>query len=517
MGKLSRDIWFGNELDDKLNKGIEKLFQVANAAYGPSAGIALVEKNYGAPNASRDGVTNVRKVYLEDPVENMAARTVVQASEKSNQVVGDGTTAVVILSYYLYKEARKLIGAGHNRMAVARMLRDTAELVLKQIDEIKIDATPELTRFVAKVSASDEALGEMIANVIDRVGIESNILVEHFDGIGCYDEEVSGLYFKKGFTNEYLINNFTALESVVKNADIFITKKTLRTAGDVTPILEKIVQSAGRGSEVVIIGDIIDEALATLALNKAQGIISPTVVDVPMFGPMRSLFLEDIAVYTGGKCLDEGAPSSSFTIDMLGGAESVTVNSNSTSIVGGEAASEDIDARVADLRNQYKEAESLVDKEEIKKRLSTLTGKIAIIRVGAATESERDEIKDRVDDAISATQAAIRDGVVPGGGTTLARMDTDYFNEAFEAPFKQLITNAGLNPEEALFKMLDSDNWYGFDLRNYSSTPVNLLEAGIIDPAEVTKQTVINAVSVVTTLITTTVGLTFKDREMKND
>jgi len=228
-------------------------------------------------------------------------------------------------------------------------------------------------------------------------------------------------------------------------------------------------------------------------------------------------YLEDIAVYTGGKCLDEGAPSSSFTIDMLGGAESVTVNSNSTSIVGGEAASEDIDARVADLRNQYKEAESLVDKEEIKKRLSTLTGKIAIIRVGAATESERDEIKDRVDDAISATQAAIRDGVVPGGGTTLARMDTDYFNEAFEAPFKQLITNAGLNPEEALFKMLDSDNWYGFDLRNYSSTPVNLLEAGIIDPAEVTKQTVINAVSVVTTLITTTVGLTFKDREMKND
>lgn len=516
MGKLSRDIWFGNELDDKLAKGIEKLYQVANAAYGPSAGIALVEKNYGAPNASRDGVTNVRKVYLEDPVENMAARTVVQASEKSNQVVGDGTTAVVILSYYLYKEARKLIGAGHNRMVVAKMLQQTAENVLEQIDKMKVEATPELTRAVAKVSASDEALGDMIADVIDRVGIESNILVEHFDGIGCYDEEVDGLYFKKGFTNEYLINNFTALESVVKNADIFITKKPLRTAGDVTPILEKIVRTAGKGNDLVIIGEVLDEALATLALNKAQGIISPTLVDVPMFGPMRSLFLEDIAVYTGGRALDEGAPSSSFSVEMLGSAETVTVTSNSTSIVGGQP-SEDLEVRIADLRKQYDEAENQVDKEEIKKRLSALTGKIAIIRVGAATESERDEIKDRVDDAISATQAAIRDGVVPGGGTTLARVKTDNFTDAFQAPFKQLMLNAGKNPEEALFKVLAKKLWYGFNLKSWDGEPVNLLEEGIIDPAEVTKQTVINATSVVTTLITTTVGLTFKDREMKND
>jgi chaperonin GroEL len=517
MGKLARDIWFGKELEEKYDAGVEKVFQVANAAYGPSAGIAAVEKNYGYPNASRDGVTNVRKVYLDDPVENMAARTVVQASEKSNQVVGDGTTAVVILAYHLYKEAKKLISGGHNRMVVARMLREMADSAVEQIDSIKKEADPALTRFVAKVSASDEALGDLIADVIERVGIESNILVEKFDGIGTYDEEVKGLYFKKGFTNEYLINNFTALESVVHDADIFITKKTLRTAGDIAPIIEKFVRAVGANHELVIIGEVIDEALATLALNKAKGVVNTTLVDIPFHGGMRALYLEDIAAYTGGKALDEGAPSSSFEIAMLGGAKTVNVTSTSTSIVDGEAAKEDVDSRVADLRRQLKEADNPIDREEITKRISLLTGKIAIIRVGAATEQERDEIKDRVDDAISATQAAIRDGVVPGGGVALARTATEHFGDALKAPFKTLVTNAGHNPDEALFKMLEAETWSGFDLRDYKNKVVSLLDAGIIDPAEVTKQTVINAVSVVTTLITTTVGITFKDRTMKDD
>lgn len=517
MGKLARDIWFGKELEEKYDAGVEKVFQVANAAYGPNAGIASVEKNYGYPNASRDGVTNVRKVYLDDPVENMAARTIVQASEKSNQVVGDGTTAVVILAYHLYKEAKKLISGGHNRMVVAKMLRETADKVTESIDNMKMVADDELIRFVAKISASDEALGDLIADVIKRVGIESNILVEKFDGIGTYDEEVKGLYFKKGFTNEYLINNFTALESVVHNADIFITKKTLRTAGDIAPIIEKFVRTVGQNNELVIIGEVVDEALATLALNKAKGIVNTTLVDVPFYGGYRALYLEDIAAYVGGKALDEGAPSSTFETSMLGGAKTVTVTATSTSVIDGEAAKEDIEVRVADLRRQLKESDNPIDKEEITKRISMLTGKIAIIRVGAATEQERDEIKDRVDDAISATQAAIRDGVVPGGGVALARASSPHFGDALKAPFKTLVSNAGHNPDEALFKMLEADTWFGFDLRDFKGKPVDLLKAGIIDPAEVTKQTIINAVSVVTTLITTTVGITFKDRTMKDD
>ena len=517
MSKISRDVWYDKELEEKLMAGVSKVYRVAKAAYGPGAGNASLELNYGDPLSSRDGVTNVRKVYLEDAVENMGARYIVQASEKSNKLVGDGTTAVVILSYHLYKEAMKLIGAGHNRMVVSRKLKRVATEVIQQIDDIKIETTPELTRFVAKVSASDEAIGNMIADVMERVGLESNIIVEEFDGIGSYDEEVDGFYFRKGFTNEYLINNLTNLESKIDEADIFITEKTLTTASDIAPILEKIIQAGGKGSDLVIIGEVVDEALATLALNKVNKNIFPTLVDVPVYGPLRSLFLEDIAVYTNGTVFPTGANAKSFTVNMLGSAEKVVINSYSTTIMKGEGAEEDILMRAEDLRIQLEEAESLVDKEEIKKRLSALTGKVAIIKVGAPTQVERGEVQLRVEDAIASTQAAIRDGIVPGGGTTLARMNTADFQEAFEAPFKTLVENAGFNPEGALYELMNSKPWHGFDLRKDASKPVDLLKAGIIDPAEVVKETVRNAVSVVSTLVTTSVAITYRDREMKSD
>ena len=352
MSKLSRDIWYDEQLEDKLAKGVEKVYRVARAAYGPGAGNASLELNFGDPLSSRDGVTNVRKVYLEDAVENMGARYIVQASEKSNKLVGDGTTAVVILSYHLYKEAMKLISAGHNRMVVSRKLKEVATDVIEQIDAMKKETTPELTRFVAKVSASDEAIGDMIADVMERVGLESNIIVEEFDGIGSYDEEVDGFYFRKGFTNEFLINNLTNLESKIDDADIFITEKTLQTASDIAPILEKIIMAGGKGSDLVIVGEVVDEALATLALNKVNKNIFPTLVDVPVYGPLRSLFLEDIASYTNGTVFPTGANAKSFQVNMLGSAEKVVVNSYSTTIMNGEGAQEDIDMRVADLRTQ---------------------------------------------------------------------------------------------------------------------------------------------------------------------
>ena len=517
MTKLSRSIVYGKELDQKLAAGVEAAYLVANACYGPASGNALIELNYGFPISSRDGVTNLRKVYLQDPEENMAARTIVQASEKSNKLVGDGTTAVAILSYYLYMEAMKLISGGHNRMEVSRLLRKIAADVIDQIDKMKRPTTPELSRFVAKVSASDEAIGDMIADVIERVGLEGNIIVEEFDGIGTYDEEVDGFYFRKGFTNEFLINNLTSLESRLDNPDIFICEKTLRTAADVNPILNKVIEAGGHGMELVLIGEVIEEALATVALNKAKGNIAVTLVDVPVFGPMRALFMEDIAIYTGGKVFPSGANSASFTTDMLGGAERFIVNSFSTTIIGGEGATEDLNARVDDLRTQLRESENLVDKEEIRKRLSALTGKVAIVRVGAPTEVDRGEVQLRVEDAIAATQSAIRDGIVPGGGLALARVKVKAFSEAFKAPFKTLVDNAGYNSQEALFKALEKPTWYGYDLRSYTGKPVDLLKAGILDPAEVTKETVRNAVSVVSTLITTTVSISFKDREMKSD
>jgi len=520
MSKMSRKIAHGVEFQAAKDKAIEAAYELAKAAYGPSAGNVAIETSYGYPVVSRDGVTNLRKLYLEDGNENMAARIVVQASEKSNKLVGDGTTAVVILSYHLYKEAMKLIGAGYNHMIVRRMLDKTAADMIARIDEFKVEATPELARYVAKVSASDEAIGDMVADVIEKVGIEGNIIVEEFDGIGSYDEEVDGFYFRKGFTNEFLINNLSSLESRISDADIFITEKSLTTASDIAPILNKIIEKAGRGVDLLIVGEVADEALATLALNKVKGNINPTLVDAPVAGPMRSLFLEDVAITTGGKVFPTGAKPASFDINMIGTANKVVVNSYSTSIIEGGGVQEDILGRIDELRLQLEEAESLVDKEELRKRISTLTGKISIIRVGAPTEVDRGEVQLRVEDAIAATQSAVRDGIVPGGGVCLARTATDDFKDAFQAPFQTLVENAGYNPKEALFKAMSEKNkWAGFNLRaeDFDYTPVDLLKEGIIDPAEVVKEAVRNATSVVGTLITTTVGITFRDREQKAD
>lgn len=517
MSKLSRKISHGEEFQLAKDKAILEAYELARAAYGPSAGNVAIETNYGYPVVSRDGVTNLRKLYLEDGNENMAARIVVQASERSNKLVGDGTTAVVILSYHLYKEAMKLIGAGHNRMAVRKMLDKAAADMINRIDEFKVKATPKLARYVAKVSASDEAIGDMVADVIEKVGVEGNIIVEEFDGIGSYSEEVNGFYWRKGFSNEFLIKNLSALESRLDDIDILITEKTLSTASDVAPILSKIVERAGRGISLLIVGEVVDEALATLALNKVKGNVDTTLVDVPVHGPLRTLFLEDIACITGGKIFPSGAKPSSFTVDMLGSAGKVVVNSFSTTIMEGEGHKEDVDVRVGALREQLKEAENLVDKEELRKRISSLTGKVSIIRVGAPTEVDRGEVQLRVEDAIAATQSALRDGIVPGGGTCLARLALDEFKDAFQAPFQTLVENAGYNPKEALFTMLNSDaKWAGYNLRNEFKI-VSLLEEGIIDPAEVVKEAVRNATSVVGTLITTTVGITFIDREQKAD
>lgn len=518
MSKISRDIWYGQELQEKLNNGVQKVYDVAKAAYGPGAGNAIIEQNFGFPQISRDGVTNVRKVYLQDAVENMAARTIIQASEKTNKLVGDGTTSVVILAYHLYQEAIKLIAAGHNRMVVSRMLEETATEVIEAIDKLKIDTTPKLSRHIAKISASDDAIGDMIADVIERVGLEGNIIVEEFDGIGSYDEPVNGFYFRKGFTNEFLINNLSALESRLEDADILITEKPLKTQADIAPVLNKIIARGGKGVELVIVGDVSDEALATLALNKVNGNIFTTLVDVPVYGPMRTLFLEDIAAFTGGTILPTGANATTFNIEMLGSAGKVIVTPYATTIIDGEGIKEDVNMRIEGLKDQLKNAESLTDAEEIKKRLSALAGKISIIHVGAPTEIDRGEIQLRVEDAIAATQAAIRDGIVPGGGTCLARLAPKNFTVAFQKPLQVLVENAGYNPSEALFKVLSyPDQWHGYNLRAYREEPVNLLKAGIIDPAEVAKETVRNATSVVKTLITVGVGITFTDRESKSD
>jgi chaperonin GroEL len=517
MTKLSRKITYGQEFQTAKDNGVEAAYELAKAAYGPSVGNVAIELNYGFPDVSRDGVTNLQKLYLEDPNENMAARIVVQGSEKSNKLVGDGTTGVVILTKHLYRDATLLISAGNNRMQIKRLLDKTAQEAIDGVDKLKIETTPKLARAVAKVSASDENIGNMVADVIDTVGEEGNIIVEEFDGVGSYDEQVEGFWFRKGFTEKFLINDLSNLESRLNSVDIFITEKPLVNGPDITPILDKLVRAGGKGCEVLIIGTVDGEALATLALNKVHGNINPTLVDVPVQGPMRGMFLDDVAAITGATVFPIAAKASSFDIEMLGGAERVVVNSHSTTIIGGEGDQEAVNARLADLRHQLKQAESLIDREAISKRISQLTGKISIIRVGAPTEVNRGEIRKRVEDAIAATQAALRDGVVPGGGVALARIAPDNFKAAWQAPLETLAENAGINSKEALYKVLAEENiWKGYDLRNPTGI-VDLLKVGIIDPAEVIKETIRNAASVVGTLITTTTGITYIDRENKAD
>lgn len=522
MSKASRTITFGQDLQMRISDGVEAVYQVAKAAYGPGAGNAVLELPYGDPLISRDGVTNVEKVYLEDPIANMAARTIVQASRKNNRKVGDGTTAVVILSYHLYQEARKLIAGGYNQMEVSRLLDKTAVDLIEQINKMKIDVTDDLLKHVAIVSAGDEAVGHMIADVINEVGIDGGVTVEDFAGVGIYNELVDGFYFRKGFTNVNLINDPTNLESRHINADIFITEKKMATAADMAPILEKIIVSGGKGKELVLVGDVSDEVLGLLLLNRMRGNINVAVVDLPLYGPMRSLTLEDLASITGGKVYVQGANPGDFDISMLGGARQVIINEFSTTIIDGDGPKEDIDGQIASLRTQLDEAESPVTVDALKDRLARLTGKVAIIRVGGATEVEQGEVKLRVQDAICAVQAAIKDGIVPGGGVMLARTLPHHFQDAVTQPFKILMENAGWNKEQAFWLMLEGKTgWEGYNLKDKENylvyTPINLLKAGIVDPASVVKETVQNAVSVVSKLITVSVGVTYSDREQKHD
>lgn len=514
--RQDKKVVFGSDLQNRIEQGVEQIYEVAKAAYGPKAGNVVIEQPYGDPLVSHDGVTNVDRIVLTDPIENQAAAIVKQASKKSNKKVGDGTTGVVILAYHLYKEARKLIAGGHNQMEVARKLREAAADAVKQIDAMKKPVDEKLLTHVATISAGDPAIGEMIADVIEQVGADGGVTLEDFQGVGIYNELVDGFYFRKGFTNINLTTDPSNLESRHENTPILITEKRLQTATDIAPILEKIVTAPQKFKQLVIVGDVGEEALNVLFLNRLKGIITTTVVDAPVFDSMRSLFLEDLAVVTGGKTLLPGSNPSDFTLEMLGFAGKVIVDENSTTVLEGDGEADGLARRIKDLRKQLSTAEGDSEIDALKTRLSRLEGKIAIVRVGGATEVEQAEVKLRVQDAICAVQAAIKDGIVPGGGIALAKITPVAFTEAFSQPFKTLVDNAGFNPEEALFKASQKPLWFGFNLKaDELGEPEDLLKAGIVDPASVVKEVVQNAASVVGQLITLKASIYFDERENK--
>jgi chaperonin GroEL len=441
----------------------------------------------------------------------MIARGAVQASKQSNKQVGDGTTATVILSYHLYRAARRMIGAGINRMVVERKLNNLVDEVTKYVEQNSVAATPEILRAVARVSCGDKAMGELIAQVLADIGADGGITVEDYAGDGVYPEVVDGFYWAKGYTSIQLINNPAKLESRFQDVAVLITEKRLATTPDIAPILDKIV---GAGiTDLVIVGEVDQEALSVLAAVRSQGLLTATPVDIAAFGGARSLMLDDLALVTGGQSLLPGVPAKDFQVGWLGTASKVIIGPNSTTIIGGEGEAEDIQSRVQELETQLDEATTPSDKEAIRGRLGRLRGKVAIMHVGGASDIEQRETKLRVQDAVCAVQAAGRGGVMPGGGVALALAPVTEFKDALEAPFKDLMANAGYNAEAQISQLDSNKLWKGFDVTTTVLTPVDLLKVGIVDPAPVVTETVRNAVSVVGKIIIGSVGITYEDRE----
>ena len=518
MNNFTRDTHFGEELTASLKRGVDKVYQVAKAAYGPQSGNVLVELNFGEPQVSHDGVSNVKRVHLVDPVENIAARILVAASEQTNRRAGDGTTATVILAAALFEEAQKLVAAGHNRMGVSRIMDRVGREVIKQLEHNKKYATKEDIKNAAKISAGDDGLGEMIAAAINKVGEDGGITVTTFDGDETEVTTEDGFFFRKGFVSDAFINNPQLRESRVNNARVILSDKVFSDPVDLAYLLEGIVKDSKNqpGAEFVFIGEIAGEALGLLAGNTAQGVIRPTLVPPMYAGAQKTLFLNDIAALTGATVISEGTDGSAFKPSMIGHAEQVIVNPFSTVIKGGAG---NADAVVEELRAQLEESDSQIDKEVLRDRISRLTGKIANIYVGAPTTVERDELKLRVDDAVCAVQSASRSGILPGGATALVRAakGLEEFKDAFQRPFRDLIENSGYNAEGALAELLKATPSEGFNVRDGELKLVDLRNAGIVDPAEVVIETVKNATSVASKLVTSSAALTFTNRDAKKD
>lgn len=487
------------------------MYEVARAAYGPKAGNVMYEQNWpsGAGKASRDGVTNLDKVTLSDRAANMVAKAVLQASKRNNAVAGDGTTAVAILTYHFYMAGRKLISSGHNQMEVARMIDETAKKAIAYIDTIKQDLTEEDLISVAKVSSGDDAVAELLAATVKEVGDEGGVTVEEHTGLGVYAEVIDGFYMRKGFTDVRLLKDGGSLSSDFENVPILLVDKIISDAREMATILNKIVGAGHK--EVLILGEVIHDALEFLVKQRGDRIIIPTVAGIPATAGMKSIVLDDLAALTGGRVYQQGEGAANFTLDYLGAAKRIIVEELSTTIIEGAGEPEAVHKRLEELESQLQAETAAITTTVIKDRISRLKGKVGIVKVGAPTDLDREELRLRIDDAVCALQAARRDGTVPGGGTTLARVTGTPFDEALQQPFIELLRNAGEKAEYRLGQLLDSPVGHGFNLRSMTDKPVDLRKEGIVDPTLVIKEVVRNAASIAGTLVTLTVLMPFSD------
>jgi chaperonin GroEL len=486
----------------------------------------VVSKSYGGPTITHDGVTVAKAVDIaakddETLGRSVGAELVKQAASKTNDTVGDGTTTSTILAYHILNEANRLIAAGHNPMDLKKGLDVAAEQVLSEIETYtdKIAGKKDKIAQVATVSAGDAEIGNLIADVIEAVGEEGSVTVEQSQTMGIDKEVVEGFKIDRGFVSAYMVTDPARMEAVYEKPLIMITDKKISSIQEILPVLEKV--AAGGKKELVIIAeDVEGEALATLVLNRLKGVFNALAIKAPSFGDRRKAIMEDIAILTGATVIsdEQGVTFENASLDMLGSARKIIATKDNTTLVEGYGDDKEVKARIAQIKGQIEHVTSEFEKEKLEERLAALSGKVAVIKVGGATETEIEEKKFRVDDAVAATKAAVAEGIVPGGGVTLVDLAKGLkveatmvsgsadagqliLKNALVMPFKQLMENAGLNAEEKLAKVLEAPAGTGFNV-NSADKAVDLKKAGIVDPAKVTREAIINAVSVAGTAMT---------------
>lgn len=517
---MAKIIAYGEEARKALQAGIDKLADTVKITIGPKGRNVVLDKKYGTPLITNDGVTIAKEIELEDPFENMGAQILKEVATKTNDAAGDGTTTATILAQALVKEGMKNVAAGANPMIVKKGIQKAVDAAVKAIHENSknITGSEDIAR-IATVSSADASVGELIANAMDKVSADGVITIEESNTAETFCQVVEGMEFDRGYVSPYLATDMEKMEAVLDDAYILITDKKISNIQEILPLLEQIVQT---GKKLLIIAeDVEGEALTTLIVNKLKGTFTCVAVKAPGFGDRRKDLLQDIAILTGGKVISEelGYELKNTTIDQLGKARQIKVKKDSTLIVDGEGSSEEIKARIGQIKAQIEETTSDYDKEKLQERLAKLSGGVAVIKVGAATEVEMKEKKLRVEDALSAAKAAVEEGVVPGGGTVLInaasavekiipsvegdeRTGVRIVLKALEAPIRQIAANAGVDGSVVIDKIKRSRKiGYGYDA--LTETFGDMLEAGIVDPTKVTRSALQNAASVAQMVLTT--------------
>src|ERR1700680_5028056 len=516
----AKQLQFDESARHALLRGIEKLARAVKATLGPSGRNVILDKKFGSPTITKDGVTVAKEIELEDPYENMGAQLVREVASKTSDIAGDGTTTATVLAESIYKEGLRNVTAGANPTSLQRGIMKAVDAIVEELKRIskKVSDRTEIAQ-VATVSANwDKTIGEIIADAMDKVGKDGTITVEEAKSIETTLEVVEGMQFDKGYLSPYFVTNPESMEAVLENAYILIHEKKISSLKDLLPVLEKVAKASR--PLLIIAEDVEGEALATLVVNKLRGTLQVAAVKAPGFGDRRKAMLEDIAVLTGGRCLTEdlGIKLENITLEDLGRAKRITIDKENTTIVEGEGSTKDIQGRIKQIRRQIEETTSDYDREKLQERLAKLAGGVAVINVGAPTESEMKEKKARVEDALHATRAAVEEGIVPGGGVALVRsqkalktlklaeadeqIGVDIVRRAIEEPMRIIVQNAGGEGSIVVEKIRQSkDNSYGYNA--LTDEYEDLVAAGVIDPTKVTRTALQNAASIASLLLTT--------------